>query len=119
MKKESMYRRYHTCGVFAIAILNTAFGALYVLTKIRQYGSNLGLNLTELILCILNGIFLLMMACMMLSAVNTIKRITFANSKDPNIRTVTLHLIMVFAAFTGIPGLPMICLAFEVLRTDH
>ena len=92
-------------GVFAIVVLNTTFGALYVLTKIRQYNSNLWLNLSEFILCALNGIFMLMMACMMLSAVNTIKRITYENSKDPNNRIVTLHLIMIFSAFLGMTTL--------------
>lgn len=87
-------------GVIIIVLLNSFFATFYVLTKVLNYDRYI-FNLIELMLCGLNGVFLLLMACMMLSAVNTIRRITYKNSKDPNTKSITLHLIMVFTAFAG------------------
>ena len=104
MKKEKQYLKNYILGVIAIVVLNTAFGAFYVLTKLKRY-QLIELDITELVLCALNGVFLLLMSCMMLNAVNTIKRITYQNVRNPNNLTITLHLVMVFSAFVGMAAL--------------
>ena len=85
-----------------IVVINAAFGTLYVLTKAKEFRLVLWLNLVEFLMCAANGIYLLIMAAMMLNAVNTINRITQRNSKDPNNRLIVLHLIMIFFSFTGV-----------------
>lgn len=62
-------------GILTIVVLNSSFGTLFVLTKIADYDTE-ATNLAQLTLCILNGVFMFVMACMLFSGVNTIRRIT-------------------------------------------
>ena len=99
-KKSKEYKKYYMLGILTMVLLNSCFGTLFVLTKIRDYDT-MATNLVQLSLCVLNGVFMLVMAFMLLSGVNTIQRIAKLNAKDPNYFTFKLHLIMIFSAFIG------------------
>ena len=99
--KQEKHQLYYAIGIFMIVVLNSAFGILYVLTKVQELRLNLWLNLIMFVLCGINAVYLLIIACMMLKAVVTITRVSQRNSKDPNDRLIALHLVMIFFAFTG------------------
>ena len=99
--RQEKYQIYYAIGIFLIVVLNSGFGILYVLTKVQELKLKLWLNIIMFILCGINAVYLLLIACIMLRAVATINRVSQRNSKDPNDKLIALHLVMIFCAFTG------------------